>query len=281
MGLFSSIGNALGLDSIFRTGATSATRDAQGLSREMQELYKEQFETVKPGILRGLDANEQLFENIRDPQSIAGLYGDVFDSINNGPLSDNVLQPLMDDRMDAAKQMLSASGLRRSGTAALEAAKVPTDVKMGFGQDLINKILTGLGNVTQSGTNFLGGGNSALQGFMGAGQLGVDAALGQADRKTNILSGLVSAGSSIFGAMSDPSLKTNIHKVGEYGDLNVYRWDWKEGVRENLGELASMNVGFLSDEVREKYPQHVRKVDIYGSEFDAIDYNGVLEEMAA
>ena len=284
MGLGSFVGK------VFGSGASSATADAKKLSAEGMALNKELFDTVQPGILRGLDAQEQLFDNIRDPEAIAGFYGDVFDSMNSGSINDNILQPIMNDRLDTAKQVLSSSGLRRSGTAAREAARIPTDVKLGFGQDLINKILAGLGNVTQSGVNYLGGAQNALQGFMNAGNLGVDASLGAAERKTDILSGLLGAGSSILtagsgsvigGLLSDPRLKTNIEKIGEYGDLNVYKWDWKEGVEKNLGELASMKIGFLSDEVVKKYPQHVSKINVHGVDLEAIDYQGVIEDIAA
>lgn len=76
------------------------------------------------------------------------------------------------------------------------------------------------------------------------------------------------SGSSMFGgggmAFSDRRLKQYINKIGEYAGLPVYLFQYL------WGQWA---VGFMSDEVREKYPQ---AVTVHPSGYDMVDYGMIL-----
>lgn len=84
----------------------------------------------------------------------------------------------------------------------------------------------------------------------------------------------IAAGGSTAMLFSDARLKENIVKTGEIGPLSIYTWDWKPETDGTLIENA-MTEGFLADEVKEIYPQHVHEI----AGFDTIDYGGVGQEL--
>lgn len=75
---------------------------------------------------------------------------------------------------------------------------------------------------------------------------------------------------------SDPRLKENIEQITQIGDLGVYQWDWIDAVKDTIVANGD-TMGFMADEVEEKYPQHVGE---FGS-FKTIDYPSLLDELQA
>lgn len=90
--------------------------------------------------------------------------------------------------------------------------------------------------------------------------------------------GVISAvGSIIGGALiaSDRRLKKDLRKISEIKGLNLYMWNWNETAKNILGHVGS-DVGFIAQEVREKYPEHVREV---GFGFLGIDYQSLVGDL--
>jgi hypothetical protein len=73
---------------------------------------------------------------------------------------------------------------------------------------------------------------------------------------------------------SDPRLKINIEEIGQAGNLKIHQWDWKPETKGTLVEGCS-NMGFMADEVKEKYPHHIYE---FGG-FMVVDYPALLDEL--
>lgn len=180
--------------------------------------------------------------------------------------------------------------LTSAGIAAL-----PGGTLLGIGS-LMSELSTAFGagpaNTFDSGGGTgLGGGGNLLD-VGGAGGLGVG---GQQNDLASILAqsfgvnnfgnqntggfgGLV-GGNTVGGVpgnifFSDPKLKENVEKISSIHNLNVYRWDW---IPETKGTIVEKygTIGFMADEVEEKYPQYVGE---YGG-FMTIDYSALLNEL--
>lgn len=182
---------------------------------------------------------------------------------------------LVQERERAVKGMLGAGGLTRSGTALTEAAKIPTDLAMSIDNQLFNR---GLQGAELASPFAMGSGLNPAQGLEGMltiqdilYQLEAADKSAKADKKSSSSDLMGSVIGSIL-KLSDPELKENARKIGEYGGLNVYEWDWTE---ESELEGKYPNVGFMADEVEAVYPQHVHK---FGG-FKAVDYSGVIGEI--
>jgi hypothetical protein len=138
------------------------------------------------------------------------------------------------------------------------------------------------GNTLMAGTNAAAQGiNSAAyysgQGIMGSanalaqGQIG--AANARAQGSQNTFNNIMAAGQLAASFFSDPTMKENMEKVGEYGPLNIYEWDWKDEYKDEFG--TEMNLGFNADEVEQLYPQYV---ETQGRK-KKIDYEGLMAEL--
>lgn len=69
--------------------------------------------------------------------------------------------------------------------------------------------------------------------------------------------GLTLAALANAGIFSDPRLKTNVTRIGRHKNgLNVYSWDWNDVAKAN-GYDTGPTVGFMADEARAVYPEHV------------------------
>lgn len=189
------------------------------------------------------------------------------------------LGALINERGRAVQGQLAAGGLTRSGTALQEAARIPTD--LGF---QIEQLLSGrTSNLSGSGQNA-----AATLGQFGAeasgGIAGLTRQTGQAQSsgiladqqaraqgQQNFINTAATIGSIFF---SDPALKENVEEIGETGDLKIYQWDWIEETKETM--IADCGtIGFMADEVKEKYPQHIYE---FGG-FMMIDYPELLNEL--
>jgi gas vesicle protein len=250
-----------------------------------------------------LDANRvaraKRFELNADltPERLDRRLGQIFGSES--------FQNLRDERTRALEGQLASSGLRRSGTALQEAANIPT----GLGFE-IEQLLTGrkeaLANVNPSAANATATTNLAQFGGQVSGNIsnllqstgaaqssGILAdqqsrAAGAQSTASNIISG-ATLGSAIPGVgtvaggiaggvaglfFSDPALKENVEEIGQAGDLKLYQWDWIGGTKDTIISKCG-NIGYMADEVKEKYPQHV--YDFSG--FMMIDYPALQDEL--
>jgi len=78
-------------------------------------------------------------------------------------------------------------------------------------------------------------------------------------------------GYGAYLATSDRRLKTSIEKIGKTQHLNVYKWEWVDGLPDSI--KSEPNQGFMADEVMEKFPEHVYKI----GGFMKVDYQSVKE----
>ena len=75
-------------------------------------------------------------------------------------------------------------------------------------------------------------------------------------------------------ALSDRRLKTHINRIGETEcGLGIYSWNYVPELHDKYS--SSEFIGFMADEVKEKYPQAVTNIDGY----DHIDYNYLAKEV--
>lgn len=122
-------------------------------------------------------------------------------------------------------------------------------------------------------------GGAALGGPLGAslgGSLGqsIGGGVGSGGGTPNI-SGI---GSSLRGSggnfFSDRNLKRNVEPIGKIGPLTLHQWDW---IPETEGMIISTfpTMGFLYDEVKEHFPEHVKTIDGFG----AVEYFGLLDKI--
>lgn len=115
---------------------------------------------------------------------------------------------------------------------------------------------------TSTTTGGGGGGNS----FMGTvGALG-GAAIGGFFGGTAGAGLGMGLGQSVGNSFSDIRLKENIKVIGydEYLELPVYSWDWNEEGLELPDYKRTRDVGFIAQEVMEKYPSAVKTDDETG-----------------
>lgn len=104
-------------------------------------------------------------------------------------------------------------------------------------------------------------------GQLGIGAGGVLADSGQQKKETGAKKGI--AGTLIKGAaaLSDPRLKTDVEKVGEYADgLGRYRWNYVEG----MGLPKGRHEGVMADEVKELRPWAY--IPNFMGEYAGVDY---------
>jgi hypothetical protein len=244
------------------------------------------------------DAGMPALAGLEQGSTLGGFSRNLSD-IFNSPSFD----PIVAERMRAANSALGSAGLTRSGGAIQAAADIPLDVALGLEQLLSGRRseLAGLGFDSSAQQSLLrsAAGSGAANIRIGQGANSANSILAQQQAKTqrneniggflggsNIagggggggggldLGGIISIGSKIAGLFSDPRLKTNIKPVGDFHGMNVYEWDWIDGVPELLGEDL-MNTGFLADEVAEKYPEY--SGESHG--FLTIDYKGLVNHL--
>lgn len=297
--------NARILDPLDLTGEQAAAAGSKANAAQ-QKAIKEAIKIIQE---QG-GANTALFESAQDriggasglfspfinagQTGLAGLtqgsttrgFGQRLDDIIGG----GAFGGLVDERQRALQGQLAAGGLTRSGAALEESAAIPTDLAL-----QIENILTGRSqNLAELGLEGSRG-EAGLQGISAVltqaqAQSGTDIAqdiasligTGGAASASNIVGtqrgqtqNLQGIGQIIASFFSDPSLKENIVKLGEVGPLDLVRWDWKPEFKGTIVE-DSPNVGFLSTQVRDFYPEYVGE---FGG-FDVIDYHGLVERLS-
>lgn len=202
----------------------------------------------------------------------------------------DVFRELSADRMRAAQGQLAAGGLTRSGAALNDVAAIGPELALAiedqlFGRDagLANTGLSATNSLTNT-RNFTAGNvaNTTLGIGQVKGQAGVNAAnarapgiltdaQSEAQGNQNLLNTATTAAGIFF---SDPALKVNAAPVGQVGDLTLYQWDWIPEAQETVVS-DSMTLGFMADEVKQKYPQHVYPY----CGFDVVDYANLIAEL--
>lgn len=214
--------------------------------------------------LRGFaDAGQGQLESLISGASIGGL-----DERLAQIFSTDTFGSIQAERERGVQSQLAAGGLTRSGTGVSALADVGTNLGL-----QIEQLLTGRSQQLAGQGLQASGGIADLFSATGAGQAsGILAdAQTRAGVSGNIASGIGTAAGLFF---SDPSLKTNVVKVSEIGNLAVHQWDWIKEV-EGTPITAWGNTGFMADEIKEKYPHHIG--DFHG--LMTVDYFALLDEL--
>lgn len=210
--------------------------------------------------------------NSNDPSTYGGNVQRILENFGD-------YGPLVDERQRAASAQLSSAGLTRSGYAAQEAARIPTEIALGIEEMLYNRnrdlvgvglnAAAGVGDASQqygsSVANLLGAqGDARAQGLLGGAQA-----------RSQGFQNLLGLGTTAAAFLSDRRLKTDITPEASIGPLTLYRWRWVDEVAEL--DMPLMTVGFMADEVAEHYPQHVHDMGPYRT----VDYAALIPELEA
>lgn len=254
------------LEKPFRTGASRAAKNAAASSEVTAAKFDEIVELLKPSADLGSRALKG-FNFYTDPSNLDYLYGLVSDS--------DVSSNMIADRERYVEQAMAHTGMRNSGNRLRAAADLPTDVVTGIMDQILslkqNAASLGLGQ----GASILGG----IGGIQSANNAASAAAMNQANNRAGILGGLIGGGGAVLGGLlSDRRFKKNAEIVGQVGLLNVWSWEWADGAEELTESDLIMTTGFMADEVREVYPQHVHPVEINGIEILTVDYDSLMNE---
>ncbi len=252
-----------------RAGDVQGQFNQQGID-EIRRQFGMTQENINPFIQAGVGALGQVQQG-----TTAGGLDERLRSI----LDTDIFGALSEERGRAVQSQSAATGQSRSGFGLQEAARVPTELALGLEQ-----LLTG-----RSQNLVAGGQNAAL----GLGQLGGQASGGIANlfqstgraQSSGIITdaqseaaqdqqrlNTIATVASIF--FSDPSLKENVEPIGKVKNLILYQWDWIAKTKNTLIEKCP-DIGFMADEVKEKFPQFVS--DFCG--FMVIDYPSLLDEL--
>jgi len=290
MGLFSSIGNFFTGDDSGQDAA-NAIAAANALANEgLETQFGETKANLDPFIAAG-EGGLDRSESASTPQGFADLLGQIFDS--------DIFKRLREERIGDVRGQLAATGQSRSGGALETIADIPTQIGLAIEQLLSGRsgalATQGLG----AGINLGNFGQTKAQNVAGI-QQSTGAAQGQGiirDANSsafgfgNILSSIGKVGGALSGAgvfgsgtlgsiasgiFSDRRLKTNVRIVGRNGPLKVHEWDWVPEAKGTIIELCPTE-GFMSDEVRQIYPEHVHS---FGG-FDVLDYESIEKELRA
>ncbi len=251
-----------------------AARETGRFSRQAIEELRRQFGITQEQIAPFIEAGVGALPEVVRGATTGGLserLGEIFET--------PIFERLVGERGRAVEGQLAAGGLTRSGTALEEAAAIPTDIGLALESLLSGRqtALAGTGQAATFGQAGLGAGTSTNIANLLT-QQGRDIASGiltdaqaRAAGGQNIVN-LATTAAGIF--FSDPSLKENIELISEIGDLSLYEWDWIPEAKGTMIEKCG-TIGFMADEVKEKYPHHVS--DFCG--FLVIDYPSLLDEL--
>jgi hypothetical protein len=181
MGLFTGVGNFV--DDL--TGKSGA-RAANNAANVQVNGYQQQQDYWRPVSQFGMDQIAPLSSD-----ATAGGYSSSIGDILRG----QGFTDLVDARQRASNAALSSSGLRRSGAAATEAARIPADLAMSIEQELNRRRMSNFnaGSMGMQGvSNAMGSaGEAAAGGILGAQQA-------RSQGAQNIFGGLTSIGGALL-----------------------------------------------------------------------------------
>lgn len=257
------------------SGKRAANAQVQANQASIDEM-KRQFGITQQNIAPFLQAGQGAIPGVESGATVGGM-----DEMLAQIFNSDIFGSLVDERQRGVQGQLAAGGLTRSGTAMQEAARVPTDIGLmleemlnGRQTNLMNTGLNaavGLGNIGQTNSSGIAGllsqsGNAVSSGI-------ITDAQARAQGGQNMLNTAATIGSMFMG-FSDPRLKINVEPVADIKGLNVYQWDWAPETKGTLVEGCA-TIGFMADEVQEKYPQHIYE---FGG-FMVVDYPALLDEL--
>ena len=277
------------------SGSRAAAAQVAGQQSGIDELRR-QFGITQENLTPFIEAGTGALPGVIQGTTAGGLderLAQIFDT--------DVFGSLVEERQRGVQGQLAAGGLTRSGTAIQEAANIPTSLGLALEQLLTGRgtALAGAGQSAAAGLGQFGaqasGGIANLlqqQGQARSSGIITDAEAGQAGL-SNIFGLLSGAGSAVGGLapaggtlskvataagifFSDPALKKNIEPISHIKNLGLFQWDWIEETKGTLIEKCG-TIGFMADEVKIKYPQHVS--DYCG--FLVINYPALLDELEA
>lgn len=249
-------------------GAGAANAASQLGIDELRRQFGVTQENLAPFIQAGTEALPGVTEGTT-AQGLDARLAEIFNT--------DIFGSLVDERTRALEGQLSAGGLTRSGGALQEIAGVPTDVGLGIEQTLFDRLsgLAGQGLGAASSLGQIGVkpslGIASL--FNKQGQNTASGIIADSQAKAKGLGQVISIASKAFFA-SDPLLKKNVEHISNLGDLKLFMWDWIEGAKGTFVEKCP-NIGFMADEVEQKYPQFVKE---FGG-FKMVMYPALLDEL--
>jgi hypothetical protein len=250
-------------------GLLGAPSRAGSLAAQAQAAGKQQgIETLTRELTPFREAGLQGLEGLLQGSTAQGFGANLGELLGGG-----ALQPLIAERGRAVQGQLAAGGLTRSGAGLQAAAAVPTDLALQIEQMLSGR-QAGLAQTGFEAASGIGGGVAGLQAGIGR-DIGAGIVT-DAQAKAGQQQGLLSLASTAASFFSDPRLKENTKVIGEIGDLKVYSWDW---IKETAGTIIEKfpKVGFMADQVKDKYPQFIQEV----AGFMTVDIGGLLNKLEA
>lgn len=260
------VGDALGKGNAGASGAAAANAAAE---LQIKELRR-QFDLTQENLAPFIQAGEAQLGALTEGTTVSGLDDRISRILDSGAFSS-----LIGERQRGIQGQLAAGGLTRSGTAIQQAANIPTDLAFQLENQLTNRSAN-LVSGGQGTAGTLAGLQTQTSGQIGQtlGQIGQNTASGLlADQqsKAAFTGAALTAGAIFF---SDPRLKDNVEQIASIHDLSVYQWDWKPETKGTIIENCG-TIGFMADEVEEKYPHHVYE---YGG-YMVLDYSGLIDEL--
>lgn len=163
--------------------------------------------------------------------------------------------------------------------AAIDAQIQRINAQNAADQNRINALLaaSGMGQgMFGSTTTQTGGGPSALSSGLGGALAG--ASLANTLNIAGLTPSMGAIGGGLLGLLtSDRRLKKDIKKIGTHANgLPLYKWDWNAEAHD-LGFEIYPTEGFMAQEVKEVYPQHVYT---HPSGYMMLDYASLNNEVA-
>lgn len=168
---------------------------------------------------------------------------------------------------EAIARAASMTGGLRSGNIQDALAENAAQYQIAARQAGMGEYLGGLRNIAQLPTDPQG----MAQAMTSPAETIASGQLAAARSREQGASNIAGLGMGLLAAFSDPSLKTNIEKVGELPNgLGWYKWDWSEDAKD-IG-LAGEGSGVMADEVKQFNPNLITEVNGY----QVVNYEGVL-----
>lgn len=232
----------------------------------IQKLFKPFLEAgtgALPDFIRG-SSLEGLSENLSK----------IFDT--------DIFKDVVGESRNLLESGASALGLSRSGGFFKDLSQIPLAAGRDIEGDIFSRIsnLVGLGagTATQQAQAGLQTGSNISSLFQAQGSQLAQLSNARANRSAAATQGLLNAGASITSAAilaSDPRLKINVEHISDMGNLKQYQWDWHPAIADTFISKFP-TIGFLADEVEEKYPEFVVelagiKCIYYGDLLDALE----------
>ena len=254
MGLFKDLGTfglgnpdgAFGIPSIGDTVKGFSGQTGAEAAIEAGELQAAEARASREMFAPIIEAGIEQIPELARGATVEGFGQNIGDILNGG-----ALDPLIAERQRASEAALSQAGLRRSGAAASEAARIPADLSLQIEGEL-NRRRQSIAGQGQTGAGASSGLSTQIGQALAGGQLG--AAQSQAQGAQNT-AGLIG---TLFSAFSDMSLKTDVNVIDEFGGVEVIDWEWNEKAYEKYG-FQGRSTGFNANKLQKTHPHHVTK----------------------